>query len=163
MRTHFAPLLAFAFASSLCAQQPTAPKPEDTEVWAPVPKVVTPGATAYAPPSDAIILFDGRNLDEWVSTQDKTPAQWTVADGILTVKKAPGVGNIETRRAFRNYQVNDALFGQARPDAVFMHCLPAKRDEEVTDSIMEHPRSVIFHQAENRLHAQKALLLMILN
>ena len=106
MRTHFAPLLAFAFASSLCAQQPTAPKPEDTEVWAPVPKVVTPGATAYAPPSDAIILFDGRNLDEWVSTQDKTPAQWTVADGILTVKKAPGVGNIETRRAFRNYQLH---------------------------------------------------------
>jgi len=70
---------------------------------------------------------------------------------------------IERRRAFRNYQVNDALFGQARPDAVFMHCLPAKRDDEVTDSIMEHPRSVIFHQAENRLHAQKALLLMILN
>ena len=69
---------------------------------------------------------------------------------------------IERRRAFRNYQVNDALFGQARPDAVFMHCLPAKRDEEVTDSIMEHPRSVIFHQAENRLHAQKALLLMML-
>jgi ornithine carbamoyltransferase len=69
---------------------------------------------------------------------------------------------IERRRAFREYQVNDALFAQARPDAVFMHCLPAKRDEEVTDSIMEHPRSVIFHQAENRLHAQKALLLMIL-
>jgi len=69
---------------------------------------------------------------------------------------------IERRRAFRDYQVNDAVFAQARPDAVFMHCLPAKRDEEVTDSIMEHPRSVIFHQAENRLHAQKALLLMIL-
>jgi ornithine carbamoyltransferase len=43
-----------------------------------------------------------------------------------------------------------------------MHCLPAKRDEEVTDSIMEHERSVIFDQAENRLHAQKALLLMML-
>ncbi len=69
---------------------------------------------------------------------------------------------IERRRAFREYQVNDALFAQARPDAVFMHCLPAKRDEEVTDSVMEHPRSVIFDQAENRLHAQKALLLMML-
>ena len=69
---------------------------------------------------------------------------------------------VERRRAFRNYQVNDALFAQARPDAVFMHCLPAKRDEEVTDSIMEHPRSVVFDQAENRLHAQKALLLMML-
>ena len=66
------------------------------------------------------------------------------------------------KRAFRDYQVNDALFEQARPDCVFMHCLPAKRDEEVTDSIMEHSRSVIFDQAENRLHAQKALLLMML-
>ena len=69
---------------------------------------------------------------------------------------------LERRRAFRQYQVNEALFAQARPDAVFMHCLPAKRDEEVTDSIMEHPRSVVFHQAENRLHSQKALLLMML-
>ena len=69
---------------------------------------------------------------------------------------------VERKRAFREYQVNDALFAQARPDAVFMHCLPAKRDEEVTDSIMEHPRSVVFDQAENRLHAQKALLLMML-
>jgi len=68
----------------------------------------------------------------------------------------------ERKRAFRDYQVNDALFAQARPDCVFMHCLPAKRDEEVTDSIMEHQRSVIFDQAENRLHAQKALLLMML-
>jgi ornithine carbamoyltransferase len=65
------------------------------------------------------------------------------------------------KRAFRDYQVNDALFAQARPDAIFLHCLPAKRDEEVTDSIMEHPRSAIFDQAENRLHAQKALLLMM--
>ena len=68
----------------------------------------------------------------------------------------------ERKRAFATFQVNDALFAQARPDCVFMHCLPAKRDEEVTDSIMEHPRSVIFDQAENRLHAQKALLLMML-
>src|SRR5215467_6935977 len=69
---------------------------------------------------------------------------------------------IERKRRFRDYQVNDALFQQARPDCVFMHCLPAKRDEEVTDSVMEHERSVIFDQAENRLHAQKALLLMML-
>ena len=66
------------------------------------------------------------------------------------------------KRAFREYQVNDALFAKAEPDCVFMHCLPAKRDEEVTDSVMEHERSVVFDQAENRLHAQKALLLMML-
>ena len=69
---------------------------------------------------------------------------------------------VKRKRAFRDYQVNDRLFQQARPDAIFMHCLPAKRDEEVTDSVMEHPRSAIFDQAENRLHAQKALLLMML-
>src|SRR5215468_5815240 len=69
---------------------------------------------------------------------------------------------VKRKREFRDYQVNDALFSQARHDAIFMHCLPAKRDEEVTDSIMEHERSAIFDQAENRLHAQKALLLMML-
>jgi ornithine carbamoyltransferase len=67
------------------------------------------------------------------------------------------------KRSFKDYQVNDTLFAKARPDAIFMHCLPAKRDEEVTDSIMEHERSAIFDQAENRLHAQKALLLMMLS
>ncbi|HKA01205.1 MAG TPA: ornithine carbamoyltransferase [Candidatus Solibacter sp.] len=69
---------------------------------------------------------------------------------------------VKRKRSFRDFQVNDALFAKARPDAIFMHCLPAKRDEEVTDSIMEHERSAIFDQAENRLHAQKALLLMML-
>jgi ornithine carbamoyltransferase len=66
------------------------------------------------------------------------------------------------RKAFEQYQVNDELFALARPDAVFMHCLPAKRGEEVTDSVIEGSRSVVFDQAENRLHAQKALLLMLL-
>ena len=80
------------------------PKPEDTEVWQPVPKVVTPGATCAAAPSDAIILFDGKNLDEWVSAQDHSPAQWIVADGVLTVNKK--AGNIETRRGFKDYQLH---------------------------------------------------------
>jgi ornithine carbamoyltransferase len=66
------------------------------------------------------------------------------------------------KKAFRDYQVNEALLARAEPDAVFMHCLPAKRDEEVTDAVVEHERSVVFDQAENRLHAQKALLLMML-
>jgi hypothetical protein len=91
------------------AQQttPPRPRPEDTEQWEPVPKVVTPGradATPAAPPSDAIVLFDGRNLDEWVHTKDKSPAAWTVANGVLTVDKSKG--NIETKRSFRNYQVH---------------------------------------------------------
>ena len=82
------------------------PKPEDTEVWSPEPKIVTPGATDSAPPSDAIVLFDGKNLDQWVSAQDKTPARWIVHDGVMTVNKTPGVGNIETKRAFKNYQLH---------------------------------------------------------
>ncbi len=67
------------------------------------------------------------------------------------------------RRAhFAAYQIGDRLFSAARPDAIFMHCLPAHRDEEVTDAVMESPRSVVFQQAENRLHVQKALLLMLI-
>jgi len=68
----------------------------------------------------------------------------------------------ERRTAFADYQVDDDLFRHADPDAIFMHCLPAKRGEEVTDSVVESSRSVVFDQAENRLHVQKALLLMLL-
>ena len=93
-----------AAASILSAQQPAKPKHEDTEVWEPVPQVVTPGATCGAPPSDAIVLFDGKNLDQWVSAQDKSPAKWIVADGVLTVSKT--AGNIETQRAFKDYQLH---------------------------------------------------------
>ena len=82
----------------------TKPKPEDTEVWSPEPAIVTPGATCGAPPSDATILFDGKNLDEWVSAKDHTPAQWIVADGVMTVNKS--AGNIETKRKFKNYQLH---------------------------------------------------------
>jgi len=64
---------------------------------------------------------------------------------------------------FASYQVNDTLMKQAAPDAVFMHCLPAHRGAEVTDSIMDSSRSIVFDQAENRLHAQKAILLMLLS
>jgi ornithine carbamoyltransferase len=66
----------------------------------------------------------------------------------------------ERRRTFQGFQVDERLLGLAAPDAVFMHCLPAHRGEEVADAVIESPRSVVFDQAENRLHAQKALLLM---
>lgn len=58
----------------------------------------------------------------------------------------------------RPYQVNERLMQSAKPDAIFMHCLPAHRDEEVTSAVMDGPQSVIFDEAENRLHAQKAIL-----
>jgi hypothetical protein len=108
MRIQFSRPLAFAalvaMAATVSAQQPAGQKPEETEVWQPVPKVVTPGATCTAPPSDAIVLFDGKNLDEWVSAKDKSPAKWTVAGDVLTVNK--GQGNIETKRSFKDYQLH---------------------------------------------------------
>jgi ornithine carbamoyltransferase len=66
-------------------------------------------------------------------------------------------------KAFAPFQVNEELFVKAEPEAVFMHCLPAKRGEEVTDAVIESPQSAVFDQAENRLHIQKALLLMLIS
>ena len=98
--------LCAALGVPLTAQQAGQPKPEDTEIWTPEPRVVTPGSSCAAAPSDAIILFDGKNQDEWVSAQDHTPARWVVNDGIFTVSKEKGVGNIETKRSFRDYQLH---------------------------------------------------------
>ena len=59
---------------------------------------------------------------------------------------------------FQPFQVNEALMAKARPDALFLHCLPAHRGEEVTDAVIDGPQSVVFDEAENRLHAQKSVL-----
>jgi ornithine carbamoyltransferase len=66
-------------------------------------------------------------------------------------------------KIFAPYQVNAKLMSQAAPDAVFLHCLPAHRGSEVTDEVMESPRSIVFDEAENRLHVQKAILLLLLS
>ena len=72
-------------------------------------------------------------------------------------------GETEARKkVFRPFQINKALLDLAKPDAIVLHCLPAHRDEEITDEIMRHPRSRIFDQAENRMHAQNALLVRLL-
>jgi ornithine carbamoyltransferase len=65
-------------------------------------------------------------------------------------------------RAFKGYTVDSTLMRLADPDAIFMHCLPAHRGQEVTDEVIEGPQSVVFDEAENRLHAQKALLVFLL-
>jgi hypothetical protein len=103
MQIRFAALTALAALSvgTACGAQLL---PKDTEVWTPEPPVVAPGAQPGAAPSDALVLFGGQDLSEWVATKDKGPAGWTVADGVLTVNKA--AGNIETRRSFGDYQLH---------------------------------------------------------
>jgi ornithine carbamoyltransferase len=69
----------------------------------------------------------------------------------------------EREKIFAAYQVNEALFSHAAPDAAFLHCLPAHRGLEVTEGVIDSPRSIIYDQAENRLHVQKAILHTLLN
>jgi ornithine carbamoyltransferase len=94
-------------------------------------------------PAEAVAQADAVYTDVWTSMGQESQAA-------------------ARARTFAPYQVNDALLAKARPDAIFMHCLPAKRGQEVTDSVMESPRCAAFDQAENRLHVQKALLVMLL-
>jgi len=106
MRKQFIVLgAALIFIGSVQAQAPKM-KPEDTEVYTPVPAVVTPGSTPQDAPSDAIILFDGKNLDQWRMANDTTQAaNWDIADGLLKVRKK-GSGNIETKQRFMDYQLH---------------------------------------------------------
>ena len=95
-------ITAIIFTTISFAQQGD---PKATEFYSPVPKVITPGKTTSDAPSDAIILFGGKNLNEWVSTNDTTKAAtWTVAKNIITVNKK--AGNIQTKRSFTDYQLH---------------------------------------------------------
>ncbi len=98
---------AFPIAAQQSAADQTASKPkhEDTEFYKPVPPVVTPATTVGQPPSDAVVLFNGTDVSQWVTAKDGSPADWTVADGVMTVKKGGG-GNIETKRKFKDYQLH---------------------------------------------------------
>lgn len=98
-------MTALLAGSFFMAQAQQKAKPEDTEVWEPVPKVVKPGEVRIEAPSDALVLFDGKSLDQWVSVEDRSkPAQWKVSDGMLTVNKE--AGNIETKQAYTDYQLH---------------------------------------------------------
>lgn len=102
-------VLACAACISLSAQEKQYPQPEKmspgmSEYWTPQPKVVTPGdITTNSAPSDAIVLFDGKDLSAWENTKGE-PAQWTVHDGVMTVNKK--AGDIRTKQKFENYQLH---------------------------------------------------------
>ena len=89
----------------------------------------------------------------------------TAADVLYTdVWTSMGQESEEARRKeiFRPFQVNGDLLSKAKPEAVVLHCLPARRGEEITDEVIEGPHSIVFDQAENRLHIQKAILLKLM-
>jgi ornithine carbamoyltransferase len=96
-----------------------------------------------ASPEQAVEAADVVYTDTWISMGQEADAE-------------------ERRRAFAGFEVTEALFDRAAPDAVFMHCLPAHRGEEVDPAVIDSPRSVVFAQARNRLHTEKALLLALL-
>lgn len=94
-------------------------------------------------PKEAVTDVDAVYTDAWASMGQETEKD-------------------ERQRTFTSYQVNNALMASAKSDAIFMHCLPAHRGEEVTDEVIDSTQSAVYDQAENRLHAQKAILLMLL-
>lgn len=124
-------LSAALIGTSLFSQAQDKPRPEETEYYSPVPPVVTPGASFSDAPSDAIILFDGRNMDQWVNVKDSSAAKWTLDDNVMTVNKS--IGDIRTRSSFTDYQLhieyripsNITGSGQARGNSgIFLATLP---------------------------------------
>ena len=101
------------------------------------------GLTEFTDPKAAVRDVDAIYTDVWTSMGQE-------------------VEYAERKRVFKRYQVNEAMMALATPGALFMHCLPAHRGEEVSDEVIESSISVVFDQAENRLHAQKALLIHML-
>ena len=123
--------------------------------------VATP--PGYEP--DGWIVDDARKLGSITITNDPREAVANASVVYTDVWASMGQESQagERAKAFAPYQVDEALFQYgADPKAIFMHCLPAKRGQEVVDGVMESARSAVFDQAENRLHAQKALLIMLL-
>jgi len=94
-------------------------------------------------PEEAVKGADAVYTDVWVSAGLEAEAE-------------------QRRKAFARYQVNSGLLKQAKPEAIVLHCLPARRGEEITDEVIDGPQSAVFDEAENRLHVQRALLSLVL-
>ncbi|MDO5604608.1 MAG: ornithine carbamoyltransferase [Paracoccus sp. (in: a-proteobacteria)] len=119
----------------------TGPQPLDPEAeWIEFARARGVRAGIERDPHKAVEGADLVVTDTWVSMHD------------------PESAKERRHNQLRGYQVNEELMARARPDALFMHCLPAHRNDEATSAVMDGPHSVIFDEAENRLHAQKAIM-----
>jgi ornithine carbamoyltransferase len=132
-----------------CTRTGIAVRVATPEAYAPDPAIVDAARAAGGSvlvtrdPVEAVTGADAVYTDVWASMgQEKERA--------------------ERLEVFAPYQVDEALFARAAEDAVFLHCLPAHRGEEVTDGVVDHPRSIVLDEAEDRLHAQKAVLLHLM-
>jgi len=127
----------------LAAPEGFAPNPEITAQAGRLASAGAGGLKISNDPREAALGAQAIYTDVWTSMGQESEAE-------------------RRRQAFRNFQVNEELFELASPGAFFLHCLPARRGEEVTEAVIDSSRSLAFEQAENRIHAQKALLLMLL-
>ncbi len=119
---------------------PEAYRPDEKLVkWGMESGLLTVGEDVLQMAKDADVLY----TDVWASMGDEAETE-------------------ERKKAFRGYQVNDTVMAVAKPDAMVLHCLPAHRGEEITDAVMEAHAGNIFDEAENRLHAQKAVLVKLM-
>jgi ornithine carbamoyltransferase len=130
------------------------------DVWIATPK-------GYEPKADAIEWANRRGAKTGGScTITNDPVAAAMGADVIYTDVWASMGQeseaAERKRIFMPYQVNMKLFSLAKPDAIFMHCLPAHRGDEVTDDVIDCSRSVVFREAENRLHAQKAIMLELM-
>jgi ornithine carbamoyltransferase len=138
-------LIAAKLGATFYVGTPEDYKPSDLLMRRAMEIAESTGATIgwTADPNEAVRDADMVYTDTWASMGQEAEAE-------------------ARRKIFTPYQVNRALFSMADPDALFMHCLPAHRGEEVTDEIIDSPNSVVFQEAENRLHVQKAIMFELL-
>jgi ornithine carbamoyltransferase len=142
---HSLMLVAAALGTSIAVATPEGYEP-DAEIVATAKKIARTTGSIIDITNDPKRAVTGANAiytDVWASMGQEAEAE-------------------ERKKIFAPYQVNNELFSLAAPEAFFMHCLPAHRGEEVTADVMDSPCSIVFDQAENRMHVQKAILLMLL-
>ena len=114
----------------------------------------------YAPNREMLNLVQTSGVGKVEIVHNPQAAVWDadVVYGDVWTSMGQEADNDKRKQDFAPYQINSDLMGYAKPDAIFMHCLPAHRGEEVTDEVMDSPQSVVFDEAENRLHIQKAIM-----